>query len=338
MEAVQENAVMEMPPAPPDDRLQRLQQCLQAVSLEAVEGPPSRIRFFENGEERDPPPTPNASGDHSSWVNQFIGTMEKLAQSASKISYAHVRELRTTLSMMAETIALLADAAKGAVTGLSTVESKLDDAAALEDLRELRGRLEECLTTARSQSDHLRQDLERKIETLQDSVERAASADPDHPSDPTTGLPGRHAAEKAIAEKITGGQDWALAVLVVDRLAFLNSKFGRAAGDEVLLSAARHIAQSLPREATLFRWSGPAFVALLETRHGFTAAERHVKKATLSRLEQTVDAGGRSVLLTIGRSHRLWRLASCEQPDAVYRALDDHIAVNSVDATSTGTA
>ncbi len=318
---------------PEESQLQKLQQCLQAVSLEAVDVGAPKIRVFENGEECSLAAKPPAKGDLNSWLDQFVRALENQAQRGARISFSQVREFQTIFTLMGNTVSMLADAARGAVRGLSDVESALENSGVVDDLRDLRGKLELCLSMARTQSEQLRQSLEQKVQTLQSTVEQAGTAADSEIVDPTTNLPSRENAEKAIASKIADGQPAALAIIVVDRLAFLNAKFGRTVGDEVLSSAARHISQNLPAGATLFRWTGPAFVALLETRHGFTAVERYAKKAAASRLEQIVETGGRSVLLTISRSHRLWRLDRSTAAHTIFHSLDDFIAANSADAS-----
>jgi GGDEF domain-containing protein len=334
MEALSErNAQEQAAQTPEESQLHKLQQCLQAVSMAAVDGDGPKIRVFENGQECSSPEKAPPKGDLNSWLEQFVKTLESLAQNGSRISFSQVRELQTTLMLMGKTIAMLADAARGAVSGLAEVESTLENSGAVDDLRELRGKLERCLSMARTQSEQLRLDLEQKVQALQSAVEKVAALAGRPAIDATTNLPGRESAENAIAARISEGQPAALALVIVDRLAFLNAKFGGVVKDEVLASAARHIAQNLPPGTSMFRWSGPAFAAVFEARHGFTAVEREVKKAATSRLEQTVDAGGRSVLLTISRSHHLWRLDATTSPQTIFQSLDDFIAANSADAS-----
>lgn len=257
------------PQAASDNTLERLNDCLLALSRDAARDPGASIGASEKGEETG----------LAAWVSEFVQPLERQANDAVPLSEAQVHEFRTALMSMADTIGQLA-------------------------------------TSVRSGGNQNRE------------------GEPRPPNlDSATGLPGREDFKAAIAAKIKSPPECALALFVVDRLAYLNAKFGRPAGDQVLASTARHITETLPAGVPLFRWNGPAFAALLEIPHGLTAIERHVKKAATSRLEQTVEAGDRSVMLTVGRTYHLRRLGPSDSADTVCRALDDFIAARSLDAT-----
>ncbi|MBZ5577160.1 MAG: response regulator [Acidobacteriia bacterium] len=82
-------------------------------------------------------------------------------------------------------------------------------------------------------------------------------------ADPVTGLPGRAQAEAALSALCQGEKPAYLAVLVLDSLPSVSARFGRRAGDALLRAYGSFIAEVLAPEDRLFRWSGPALVALL---------------------------------------------------------------------------
>jgi len=55
-------------------------------------------------------------------------------------------------------------------------------------------------------------------------------------------------------------------VFIVNRLASIHARFGRAVGDEVMLLTAERLAQYLPTGAAVFRWSESGLVAIAESR------------------------------------------------------------------------
>ena len=77
-----------------------------------------------------------------------------------------------------------------------------------------------------------------------------------------------------------------------------DSRFGRATGDDILLLVAQQLVKRLSG-ATLFRWSGPAILAMLEIATTAEAAENQATRAGAMSVAKTVQAETRSVLLPI---------------------------------------
>lgn len=91
----------------------------------------------------------------------------------------------------------------------------------------------------------------------------AAELVPAAEADAVTGLPGREPAERAIhalAARDPGGY---VVVLALDTLNSVNARYGRRAGDGLLRAYAEFLGRRLSPADRLFRWSGPALVAVL---------------------------------------------------------------------------
>jgi diguanylate cyclase (GGDEF)-like protein len=113
-----------------------------------------------------------------------------------------------------------------------------------------------------------------------------------------TGLPKREAAESAFAELArTGGRKY-LVTVVIDRLQSINNRFGNAVGDQVLKIMAEYVAQHLGADG-LFRWSGPALVAILRRQESIDRVRTEMKRIIDVRLDKLFDLGGRSALVPI---------------------------------------
>jgi diguanylate cyclase (GGDEF)-like protein len=72
-------------------------------------------------------------------------------------------------------------------------------------------------------------------------------------------------------------EDLSLIMLDIDRFLRVNEEYGHAAGDEVIMSLARHLKQALPAEAKLYRYAGDQFAALLpatEKERAFLLVEK----------------------------------------------------------------
>src|ERR1035438_8742310 len=117
-------------------------------------------------------------------------------------------------------------------------------------------------------------------------------------TDPATGLQGRAAAEEMIAAKISEGKEFVVTLFQIDRLAHINGRFGRKTGDEILLEVAQYVGKEL-NTGSLFRWTGPALVAILEIQPSLNAVQRQLKRIASMRIEKSIETDGRSVLLPI---------------------------------------
>jgi diguanylate cyclase (GGDEF)-like protein len=85
----------------------------------------------------------------------------------------------------------------------------------------------------------------------------------------------------------------------VERLQLINSRFGYAAGDQVLISFAEHLRRNVSSEDQIFRWGAAGFVVLFEREMGEEEFHAELSRIASQRLEKTVQIGGRSVLLPV---------------------------------------
>ncbi|ODT73726.1 MAG: hypothetical protein ABS76_38595 [Pelagibacterium sp. SCN 64-44] len=92
--------------------------------------------------------------------------------------------------------------------------------------------------------------------------------------DALTGLPNRAAFEKALARQrcdVSGA--WALLVIDLDNLKTINDVFGHKAGDELIRTVGRRIAQTTAPDVT-FRLGGDEFVVIIEQEESLCNLER----------------------------------------------------------------
>ena len=84
-------------------------------------------------------------------------------------------------------------------------------------------------------------------------------------NDTLTAIPNGVAAREAILNAQAANHPPHLAVMHLQSLDLLNARFGQRIGDQIVLTCCQHLASNLCRENDrIFRWRGPAFVALLE--------------------------------------------------------------------------
>ena len=97
-----------------------------------------------------------------------------------------------------------------------------------------------------------------------DAARMAAGNHPDADVDQVSGLPSPQKAESEITARVGADSAYYAAVFVVDRVESVNLRHGCAAGDRLLQAFGRNLATKLTSEDQVFRWRGPAFVALLK--------------------------------------------------------------------------
>ena len=267
----------------------------------------------------------------------------------SRMTKAHVQELQGMLAMMTKTIAFLSDSSKTGVEQLRVVEKNLQTASTIQDVRVLRGKLNDCLTLVRKESHRLHEESTATIQELQRGVEktatyvREAGAAPQTvpvlqkearravPSDdPLTGLPDRDAAEALIACHIQPGSQFFVTLFLVDHFAHLNGRYGTETGNDVLLRVAEYLGKQL-EAGSLFRWSGPAFAAVVDGAHALHEVEQQMHRIGSRRFEKTIEEDRRTVLLPITCSCMVQRVSDGDSLEEVVAVLDDFVAAKAGD-------
>ncbi len=147
--------------------------------------------------------------------------------------------------------------------------------------------------------------LKTALTEFQDDAKSAPAPDAER-KDPITGLPERQAAEAAIHRAIQEQRHLFVAVFVIERLGMINTRFGYSVGNQVFHLYSKHLAQSLQQHDELYRWTGPGFIALIERGGDEAAARSDVLAISSKRFSRMIDAGSRSVLLSIGTTSTLF--------------------------------
>ena len=179
----------------------------------------------------------------------------------------------------------------------------------------LRFRLEESLQTLRNETRRQREEMSQILDRLQKQIEAAQAGDgddllPGFELDKISGLETRETAERAIARAVERGRLSYAALFVVDRLHLINAQFGYATGDRILREFGEHLRSSLLPADQLFRWTGPAFLAVMERGEAPGEVETSVQSIAAERLETTVQIGNGCVRLPVVRTSLLLPLAS----------------------------
>ena len=309
---------------------------VQGIELHAVKGDAADYEKFradmrqvQQGLSEQPTPS-----EVLVLAGTVVTAMEDYNRRTSRFMQIQCAELQTMVSMLTKTMTALTSGSETAVARLQSIEQHLHKASMIEDFQTARLRLAECLDGLRAEITRQKEESARTVsgirKELEKSQERLASA-PAAPRqelrpDPVTGLPRRAAAEAALIEASRENRPVYAAVFALDRLDLINTRFGYAMGDRVLLTYSQLVAQAFSRADQLFRWSGPALMALLE-REGqqMPQVREEVARFANQRVEKTLQVGGRSVLLPVAANWTLFPLAHFRPVQLLFYQVDNFV-------------
>lgn len=286
--------------------------------------------------------TPGVSpADLLNGTKTALKSLHNYNRKTSATVQAQVFELQQITGMLVQAIVSLSTAGGPSISRLQLIERHLDHAADVQDVRQFRHQLSECLVQIREEKLRQTADSDLAIEQLNAALRTAQThtaqslpaqnlatdVEADAAAlDLTTGLKTRSAAEAAVADCIDRGRTAYGALFVMDHLHGLNARFGRVVGDQVIMLLTQHLRQKLRLEDLIFRWSGPAFLALLDRDSTLERVRMELVPVTKARLEKTVEAGGRSVLIPLHFSSNLLTISPTDRPASVINRLDEFLA------------
>jgi GGDEF domain-containing protein len=237
------------------------------------------------------------------------------------------QQLHALLAAVVRTVSNVCSASDECATRLDQIEEQMEETSGLEGVRVLRYRLEECLQTLRNETRREREELSQTLARLQKQVAAAQAGDGEDALsspeiDKVSGLEMRESAERAMAMAVERGGVAYAALFVVDRLHLINAQFGYATGDRILREFCEHLRSSLLPEDQLFRWTGPAFLAVIRRSEAPTEVEADVQRIAGGQLEAAVQIGNGCVRLPIVRNSLLLPLPEGSTLADLSRRLD----------------
>jgi GGDEF domain-containing protein len=197
----------------------------------------------------------------------------------AKRLYKQDTELRAIVKLLMETLEDLRIASPERTKQLMEVANQLGGAAEAEELRVVKASLADCLATIRKEA------------------ERELSLTGPPGTDGITDLPGRPAAEAALVEACSGETPLCAVIMMVDRIALYNRRYGREAGDKVLRYFVDFVRRAFGAQDLLYRWTGPAILLLREGTLDKVQAEG--RRILEPRLQYDFEVSSRTILLTV---------------------------------------
>ncbi len=272
----------------------------------------------------------STGGEADATVGAGLNLLREYNEKILSFHGCHTSELKTVMRTMTETITYLSESRTRSVHQLNFMERELEQASQIDDIRLLRGRLISCLDIVREETVRLQSESQARSNEVRQQIDRPVRvSEPPlgfSSMDSVTGLPSRRAAERAISEALAFGSTHAVAVFVVKRLSAINAKYGRAVGDEAMLRVANHFAQHLSAATFLYRWSGPALVALIQAHINPGDIKRSWAKAAATRHEMSMEAKQRSIFVLVETSMSFQLVTKTTSPDDLFSRLDQYVA------------
>jgi GGDEF domain-containing protein len=276
---------------------------LQGISLHAVEGDRADYDRFRNDFDR----IQASLGKEASGQELLVATgaanqaLADYGQRTTRFIRQQGTLLHNMISMLTQTMVSIGAGSESSAEHLQAIEKELAHAVVIEDVQTLKLRLAECLKNLREEVVRQKAQAKAQARQLQQHVEHARDCIQDPPDvdceiDSATGLRTRSAAKTAFHAALqTPGRKYVVAA-VVNRIQSVNRHFGYAVGDQLLKKFSDLFGATLAKTDRLFRWRGPALVALLEREESIHAVQAEIRRINSKRIEGVLEVGEGALL------------------------------------------
>ena len=269
--------------------------------------------------------TPQAGGGAVvAKAGEAVEAIGEYTRQTGSLVHGQAAEMRNMIAMLASTVVDIGGAGERAVSRLQKIGDDLERAAAVEDIAGLRTRLQGCLSEIREEARKQRTESTQLVQALRREVSRKQEAGRIVGLDLVTELPGEAAAGAQFEIALRGGGQRHVAVFVLGAARRINLRFGRAAGDEVVRALKQYLGEHLAPGGQLFRWPGPALVALLAGTETFDEICARLKNVLEKPIERSFDVGGQRVSIPLSVA---WSVLALSPPLAdLNRQIHDFVA------------
>jgi len=235
-------------------------------------------------------------------AGSIVQTMENYNAGVSMLIRKQAAELQSVIAMVTETALKIGGESMRSAQRLQEIGNHFEKAGSFDDLKSLKSHLGECLNSFRQEVERQKRESDSAIQSLQRQVGRSGAEIPvtsnDMP-DPTTGLPCKPGALETMQAAAESGMRLYVVAMVVKGVQSVNTRFGFEVGDRMLRTFKDNLERHLSRKDKLFRWDGPAIVALMDRPEPVGQVRTQIRRILDGRLEQNFTVDGRSVLIPI---------------------------------------
>ncbi len=227
----------------------------------------------------------------------IIQLLETNSRDVENFIRTQTREFQEMMRMLSQTLLAITHESAQSSDHLAQIEKELESASRVDDLRLLKARLQDSLQAIVKEAARQKESAAGVTNRLKDQL--AAVQEESETIDSVTGLADAEAAQRCLLRALSSSAQAYVAVLCLERLEAINSRFGFAVGDRLMFQFAQEVAQRLTGADRLFRWRGPTLLAYLERSGRAQDVRIEVSHIVAAKHEHSIDIGGRSVLLPI---------------------------------------
>jgi GGDEF domain-containing protein len=277
------------------------------------------------------------SPDHPKEIAKAVAkTLKQYNEGALAAFRSHNSDLENIVSALTNAMTTLGTNGEEAARRLQSVQTQLEKAVSLDDLRAVQARFAEHLERAREET--LRQQtalsdmvsgvigefrhIQGRTKQSSDVIDKSLIYSPDA----LTGLPGRGYAEAILTEAHDRFTPSYATLFVVERLEVVTNRFGFNVADELLLSFSQHLAQCLTNSHNLYRWGPASFLSFVVSSGSQDEIRQEVQKVASTRIYKTIELGTRTALLPISCQYAFKPVARDVEPHKLIGELDTFMA------------
>jgi GGDEF domain-containing protein len=277
---------------------------MQSIALHSVEGEAAEHQSFSATitELANGITDKTAAPDVLISAGAVSKTLQEYNRHTSQYIKAQSIELQTMIGMLTRTMSEISTSGDRSIGRLQEIEKKLAKTAMIDDLRTLKLRMSECLEAVREESVRQKEVTTQVVGDLKTGITKAAeqkSAMLEQNDDPVTGLPSRAHAEAEL-KRLAGTSARVYAgIFVVDRMQAINSRFGHAIGDHVMMFYLQRLTAALSAADKIFKWADSSYMAILERQEGLDNTRRELGQHLFQKWDRPFELGSRSVVLPI---------------------------------------
>jgi len=235
--------------------------------------------------------------------------MREYTMETVRLVRAQGAEMRNMIAMLATTVVDIGGVGGRAVTRLQTIGDDLERAVAVHDVATLKTRLQTCLGDIRQAAKNQKDESNRMVQSLRREISRKQEAGRIIGLDLITDLPGEAVAQAQFLDALRTGDRSHVAVFVLCSVQRINLRFGRATGDDVVRALKQYLAEQLAPADHMFRWPGPALVALLAGTDPIDRVSARLKRFLDKPIERTFDVDGSAVRIPLSVAWSVFDLA-----------------------------
>jgi GGDEF domain-containing protein len=244
--------------------------------------------------------------DNSSAAARAIG---EYARETARLVHAQGAEMRNMIAMLATTVVDIGGVGGRAIARLQTIGDELERSVAMQDVATLKTRLQLCLGDIRQAARQQQAESTQMVQALRREISRTQEAGHIIGLDLITDLPGEAVAQAQFLDALRTGVRNHVAVFVLCGVQRINLRFGRSTGDDVVRAFKQYLADQLSPADHMFRWPGPALVALLAGTDPLDRVSARLKRLLEKPIEPTFDVDGHAVRIPLSVAWSVFALS-----------------------------